>query len=403
MSTVYLHIGTVKTGTSAIQSFLANNRKVLEQKGYCLPELDFNFGMPFVHRNGHFLVHRFHRETPEKSRAEFRAVQDRAFAILEEKAKEYDHIILTDEGIWQYCWARKDFWKNLRMRMEQINCHVKIIVYLRRQDLLVESLWNQRVKSFYRTTRAFDQWMRAKRYASYPLDYYVYLNKIAKDMGKENILLRVYEKSAFMAEGKSIFSDFLETINLTLTEEYSVENISSNSGLRGNFVELKRRINEIPEYRKMEDFLRRPILHASNHVNDIDPAPDTTLFTDKRREAFMKQFEESNRRVAEEYLGRDDGILFSEAYPELPAWELNEKQVDRDLLVIMGEVFCAQEHTLIQQRDSIRRLENSMRSVQERMNAQQNKIRALEADVTSMYKSPMFRAYWKIRKALKGQ
>ncbi len=71
MATVYLHIGTVKTGSSAIQSFLVNNRSILEQKGYCLPALNFGFGTPFAHRNGHFLVHRPHRETAEEERAEF--------------------------------------------------------------------------------------------------------------------------------------------------------------------------------------------------------------------------------------------------------------------------------------------------------------------------------------------
>ena len=33
MKTLYLHIGTPKTGTSALQYFCAGNRKILEEKG----------------------------------------------------------------------------------------------------------------------------------------------------------------------------------------------------------------------------------------------------------------------------------------------------------------------------------------------------------------------------------
>ena len=38
MKTLYLHIGTPKTATSSIQKFLAQNREVLESKGYVFPK-----------------------------------------------------------------------------------------------------------------------------------------------------------------------------------------------------------------------------------------------------------------------------------------------------------------------------------------------------------------------------
>lgn len=403
MTTVYLHIGTVKTGTSAIQSFLVHNAELLEKKGYCLPALNFGFGTPFAHRNGHFLVHRPHRETEEEKRAEYQEAQDRAFAILEEKAKQFENIILTDEEIWQYCSSIENFWQILRDRFRSIHCEVKIIVYLRRQDLLVESLWNQWVKSFYKSTKSFSQWMRDKKYLYYPLDYHSRLEQIAGYMGKEHIILRIYEKEAFLGKENSIFSDFLQTVGLSLTEEYDVENTSSNNGLRGNFIEIKRLINGMPEYRDMEDFLRRPILYASNYADSVDPAPNTTMFTREDRLAFMKQFEESNRKVAEEYLGRKNGILFSEEIEDLPLWKWNEERVSRDLLMIMGEAFCTQEQTLIRQRDSIRKLEQSLRAMRNKVNAQQDKIGSLETDVAFMSESSIFRAYRRIRRAIRGK
>ena len=56
MPTLYLHIGTPKTGTTALQNFLPANEEVLEQHGICYPDFGFRYTGLGVHRNGHFLV-----------------------------------------------------------------------------------------------------------------------------------------------------------------------------------------------------------------------------------------------------------------------------------------------------------------------------------------------------------
>ena len=37
MSTIYLCIGTMKTGTTALQNFMRANQKVLDEQGFCYP------------------------------------------------------------------------------------------------------------------------------------------------------------------------------------------------------------------------------------------------------------------------------------------------------------------------------------------------------------------------------
>ena len=53
MPTLYLHIGTPKTGTTALQNFLPANEEVLEQHGICYPDFGFRYTGLGVHRNGH--------------------------------------------------------------------------------------------------------------------------------------------------------------------------------------------------------------------------------------------------------------------------------------------------------------------------------------------------------------
>ena len=39
MATVYLCIGTQKTGTTMLQAFMRNNPEALAEQGYCYPDM----------------------------------------------------------------------------------------------------------------------------------------------------------------------------------------------------------------------------------------------------------------------------------------------------------------------------------------------------------------------------
>lgn len=41
--TLYVHVGTTKTGTTAIQSFCIDNDEVLHRKGYCYPLFPYRY------------------------------------------------------------------------------------------------------------------------------------------------------------------------------------------------------------------------------------------------------------------------------------------------------------------------------------------------------------------------
>ena len=59
MKTLYLHIGTPKTGTSALQSFLLSNSELLESRGACYRQMPWEYPRDASQRrNGHFLIGR---------------------------------------------------------------------------------------------------------------------------------------------------------------------------------------------------------------------------------------------------------------------------------------------------------------------------------------------------------
>ena len=59
----------------------------------------------------------------------------------------YDHVILTDESIWHaLSYSKKSLLQELKKEADEQKYQIKVIVYLRRQDGLLISRWNQEVK-----------------------------------------------------------------------------------------------------------------------------------------------------------------------------------------------------------------------------------------------------------------
>ena len=140
MATVYLAIGTAKVGTTAVQSFLRENEKNLEKQGYCYPFMDLGVEGRLFNRNAHFLIYAAEDVADrEEKKEKIAQVRESGFQILDGLAKEFPNIIISDELIWQRSSKKPGFWKNVKAQFEKIGCDVKIIVYLRRQDLFIQS------------------------------------------------------------------------------------------------------------------------------------------------------------------------------------------------------------------------------------------------------------------------
>ncbi len=355
MAIINLCIGTMKTGTTALQSFLRNNSEVLEKQGFCYPLMDVEAMSYAKSRNGHFLIFGTVHPNIPKTESQITEIQQFCYRKLEELAKVYPNIILSDELIWHHSKKQENFWQDLMDRLEKINCQLRVIVYLRRQDQLVQSLWKQGVKSGLQTSCTFDKYIQKKRYRYFPLDYYAHLKEIEKFVGKDNLLVRVYESGQYEGEDRTLISDFMHTLNIPLTEQFTQETERRNPSLNGNFIEIKRILNSLPEYREMDNFMIKPLLTASlfqeNHVKETK----TSLFSYEEQTAFLKEYEESNRKVAIEFLNRKDGILFREPVQNLPAYQISPNAMCRDLLVFMAEA-------LFDQQKKIEALENQIKT-----------------------------------------
>lgn len=398
MATVYLCIGMQKTGTTSLQSFMRRNEAALAKQGYCYPLMDVKFPEPYyADRNAHFLVHQ------TESEGIVRRKKEEGYRILEELAGQYANIVLSDEILWYRCNQIENFWQDVIENFRKINCEVKVVAYLRRQDELIHSLWNQRVKGKGGITETFPSYLSNKGYtffpsenqepglcASYterdskvsyfPLYYYENLKKIESHVGRENLYVRIFEPGQFEGEQHTLLSDYLKTLGISYNEDFILEDEMKNDGLTNNFVEIKRIINGISDYKTMKNFLRGPLLAANRCQMERYPDEKSSVFSYEERVAFLKLFEDDNRKTAQEYFGRSDGVLFRKPVADLPKWTADSDTMYRDIMAYALEVFCMQEKQL---------------------NLLREELKEIKKEVNELKQGIIFRVYRKMRKIIK--
>lgn len=356
--TLYVHIGTTKTGTTAIQSFCIDNQEVLNQKGYCYPLFPYSYKDVSERRNAHFLI----AEASDKNSGRFREGMDR----IRELFDKYQNIILSDEGIWSSVYEQRiNMWRALKAEAKEAGFKVKVIVYLRRQDTYLISGWNQMVKSGIGNgaDKPWDEYVKDLVYIN-KMNYATHLKKIAAFWGEKNIIVRRFEPKRF--KNGSVYADFLDAVGLQLTDEYRIEQSERNTRLSGNTHEIQRVLNGMPEMTPVyHSFFRRALLSYADLSGKEYPCE---MFSKEEAETFLQQYREENEQVSELYFNGEP--LFEAGWKDIPKWEKENPYMQDDLIRFVGTC-CMQlveENRMLLNR--IEELEGKKKAVKKNLNEQ---------------------------------
>ena len=149
------------------------------------------------------------------------------------------------------------------------------------------------------------------------LEYFNYRDRLKwliSLVGKDHLIVRPFEPSKFFKG--SLEADFLRCIGLELTEEFKIADRKKNPGMSPFLTEISRCLGFFG-YTKEDLFILREESMKTD-ARYFNVTRQHQYLSPRDRHQFMEQFEEGNRWVASEMLGREDGVLF---YDELPSKE----------------------------------------------------------------------------------
>lgn len=285
MTTLYLHIGRGKTGTTAIQKFLAANRGILLENG-----LHYVAAAGGERGSGHqefaksFITELLDYMLPPKDPEVARK------AIASEIMEATANSILISSENFEVADPKEvyKFFKELPVPLQ-----IKIIFFVRSQDELAESQYNQLVK-IKRESRSFTEYVEQDFRGA---DYLRIASAWEQFFGKENMICRVYDRAKHnsIAEFLACFPHLNKDLSKLAEDPRSRSSINSSLGYRALAAARFLNTTDIQDRTVYNKIFSRfqgdnlPALHLSS----------------KEARLFRRRFAKSNKAFSKRYLEKE--------------------------------------------------------------------------------------------------
>jgi hypothetical protein len=300
----YIHIGTWKTGSSTIQYNVHSVKKLLQKEGiFYLSKGDKMVVDDGIIRRFNQIESEYVRESREKlSRILVQKLNENPSMRFIASAEEFSGDPFT--AFANSGWVAK----NLFEITKELNLDIKIIVYIRRQDDFVESMYTQSIHLG--SSQTFDEFLGG--YDQQAFDWYRLIESYSEVFGKANIIVRRYHKS-FLPEPDTIIHQMGEILSSSTLKQFEGTN-PRNRGLSRDAIEITRITNRF--LAKDDQYVLRNIFQDTNAKQ---PFESYAYFGPEQRISFLKLYKESNQRLAHEYLGNTEILFPDPTHEELKA------------------------------------------------------------------------------------
>jgi hypothetical protein len=299
---IFLHIGNYKTGSTAIQSFLFANRARLRELDYYVPEAgrigDAHHGWAgaLLGRPG----------SPSDADGLFREIREELDACGCDKA------VVSSETLFN------------GMIPEEVVSKLRghefaVIAYLRRQDEFASAFYMQLVKhpNFMEADPPdLSRFLLPRG----PVNYLNILKRWAEVVRTESLFVHPYEKEQ-LPDG--LIPNFLSRIGLSRDAfPAGAEALSVNVTIETELIEYLRIANGLGLSQDEHAKLLHALTEISRHWPSSKGLHKRNVFSPAQRRELLVAWEKDNAEIANKFLKRNDGVLFTEPPPgDDPAWE----------------------------------------------------------------------------------
>lgn len=294
MKKLFLHIGMPKTGSSAIQAFLALNYRRLKQAGIHYPK-PHTFDQPFQTSSGNGAMLR-----PFIAHRSFQKIEK----VLDRKCRSGLLNIFSSETLFdEFRYHQSDFFQAFK------KFDLTLVIYVRRQDNYIQSAFNQGVKNHgIFSFREIDNIIPDSDFSQAVFNA---LNFI--DVSK--ILIRPYEEGQFF--GQSIYQDFVHLLDIEWDPSFILPDVHVNPSLNIEALKFRMFLNEIGIDRgnwsrklRWNRLLQEYSVQGSSEKRNRN----LSVLSASKRIEIINQFEKSNSEIGQYFLGTP--VLFSDKKPE---------------------------------------------------------------------------------------
>ena len=309
-----------KTGTSSLQHFLKANRKRLKEDGALYPRT------PGVARHTFLGLFTKSPEELEESlewhrhRAKFDSIPEfrrkfRRRLFGEINRAGLSRSLLSDEELWL---SSNRAVGRLRRLTDRFAEQVTVVAYLRRQDDLLISRYQQAVRAG--EVHRLRDWARQE--PNYQYDFRINLNRYRTILEPAVMIVRRFERESF-AEG-SLEQDFLSAVGVATRAADMNPVEAQNASLDAEMVEFLRLLNIV----QLSEGLPRMEIDNRRLVKRLwdEPKGPTITLPDHVLDRFMDRWRDANVEVARDFLGDSSGELFR--VPRKPQDSTTEQRLD---------------------------------------------------------------------------
>jgi len=266
------------------------------------------------------------------SQAQFRGeIKKYLNGVVNKRHSKCHSLILTNE----HCSSRlitKPEIMRLKNMLDDVCVQPKIFIYLRRQDDYIISLYNTYIKTGGKENLfAFLK----NKHRAYRFNYGTIIQLWADVFGKENMIVRAFEKEKL--KGENIAQDFLKSIGIDDFSGFVIPT-NQNKSMDAKKLEFVRNLNfyfpHFIDHKINEE--RRVIIDLLNQLTSVGEKIPNNIVSLK---AFYETFTESNKKIAREYLGLSELFMERESKALLPDNMLDEQLDVQQTFEIFSELW----------------------------------------------------------------
>ncbi len=286
-----IHIGAPKTGTTALQRFLFENRSLLASQGLLYPDVSLR---GYGHHDMAFLLNGQYPAwaSPPPTPVDLEMIEDQ----LRQAAQHDGKLLLSSEDF--YLFPQPEALAALLERAGIAAARrITIVVYLRRQDDAHESWYNQAIKAQGATqdvTSFVTQWRDL-------WDYNLQLARWSAVFGQNNMRVRLYQTSENESHGQTLFDDFFEAIGHS-HELPDYPATAVNTSLNRDIAEYQRLVNALPLSPVERRKFHHQLMELSTRTKGCGIFDESPFLGPQSRQQLLDEYKVSNQAVAQTYL-----------------------------------------------------------------------------------------------------